>query len=117
MAARTPVTLARVRALALGLPGTTEQPHFDMTSFRVRGKIFATVPPDEQHLHVFVDEAESQACVAENPAAFEPLLWGSKPRGVRVNLAAAAADRVGELLEESWRRKAPAALVAELDGR
>jgi hypothetical protein len=111
------LTLERVRELALTLPGTTEQPHFDMISFRVRGKIFATVPPDEQHLHVFIDEAESRACVAENPAAFEQLLWGSKTRGVRVNLAAASQDRVGELLEESWRRKAPARLIAVLDGR
>lgn len=117
MAARAPVTLAGIRAVALGLPGTTEEPHFDMISFRVRGKIFATVPPDEQHLHVFVDEAETQACVAEDPAAFEPLLWGSKPRGVRVVLAAAGQERVGELLEESWRRKAPARLIAELDAR
>jgi hypothetical protein len=112
-----PVTLARVRELALTLPGATEEPHFDMISFRVRGKIFATVPPDEQHVHVFVDEAESRACVAENPAAFEQLLWGSKTRGVRVNLAAATRDRVGELLEESWRRKAPARMIAELDAR
>jgi hypothetical protein len=117
VAAQTPVTLARIRELALGLPGATEQPHFDMISFRVRGKIFATVPPDEQHLHVFVDEAESRACVAEKPAAFEPLLWGGRPRGVRVNLAAAAVDRVADLLEESWRRRAPAALIAELDRR
>jgi hypothetical protein len=111
------LTLARVRALALGLPGTTEEPHFDMVSFRVRGKIFATVPADEQHLHVFVDEAETRACVAENPAAFDELIWGSKPRGVRVILPAAAPDRVAELLEEAWRRKAPARLIAELDAR
>ncbi len=107
------VTLTAVRELALALPGATEEPHFDMVSFRVRGKIFATVPPDELHLHVFVDEAETQACVAEDPAIFEPLLWGGKPRGLRVSMASAAADRVGELLEESWRRKAPARLIAE----
>ncbi len=117
MAARAPVTLATVRTLSLALPGATEEPHFDMISFRVRGKIFATVPPDERHLHVFVDEAETQACVDEDPVAFEQLLWGSKPRGLRINLAAAAENRVGELLEESWRHKAPARLIAELDAR
>jgi hypothetical protein len=36
--------LAEARRLALALPEVTEQPHFDMASFRVRGKIFVTVP-------------------------------------------------------------------------
>jgi hypothetical protein len=39
----------------------------------VRGKIFVTVPPAGDLLHVFVDEPEVDACVAEDPAAFEPL--------------------------------------------
>ena len=78
-----------------------------MSSFRVRGKIFATVPPDDEHLHVFVDETEVHAAVAEDPAAFEPLLWGQRQRGLRI--------RIAELLEESWRRRAPARLAAERD--
>jgi len=86
-----------------------------MASFRVRGKIFATVPPDDEHLHVFVDEAEVHAAVAEDPAAFEPLLWGQRLRGLRIRIAAAPADRIAELLEESWRGKAPARLAAEWD--
>jgi hypothetical protein len=109
--------LDSVRAFALSLPATTEEPHFDMASFRVRGKIFATVPPDDEHLHVFVDEGEVRAAVAEDPAAFEPLLWGQRLRGLRVRIAAAPARRIAELLEESWRRKAPARLAAEWDAR
>jgi hypothetical protein len=34
------MTLSQVRRFALSLPETTEEPHFDRTSFRVRGKIF-----------------------------------------------------------------------------
>jgi hypothetical protein len=107
--------LDSARAFAMSLPGSTEEPHFDMSSFRVRGKIFATVPPDGEHLHVFVDEGEVHAAVAEDPAAFEPLLWGQRLRGLRVRVAAAPNHRVAELLEESWRRRAPARLVAERD--
>lgn len=107
--------LDAVREFALRLPEATEQPHFDMSSFRVRGKIFATVPPDEKHLHIFVDDDETKASVAEDPAAFEELWWGKKLSGVRVNLAAAKAPHVRELLTESWRRKAPKKLVAEFD--
>src|SRR5262249_1365498 len=96
-------------------PVSTEEPHFDMSSFRVRGKIFATVPPDEGHLHVFVDEGEVHAAVAEDPAAFEPLLWGQRLQGLRVRVAAAPNHRVAELLEEAWGRRAPARLVTEWD--
>ena len=107
--------LASARRFALRLPGAGEQPHFDMNSFRVNGKIFATVPPDGGHLHVFVGEDETASCVAEDPRAFEPLRWGQRVRGLRILLAAAADDRVAELLAESWRRKASKRLVAEFD--
>jgi hypothetical protein len=109
--------LDSAREFALSLPGTTEEPHFGMSSFRVRGKIFATVPPGEDYLHVFVGEGEVHASVAEDPAAFEPLMWGKTLRGLRVRIAAGPAERVAELLEESWRGKAPARLAAEWDAR
>ena len=69
--------LAEARRLALSLPEVTEEPHFDMTSFRVRGKIFVTVPPEGTRLHVFVDPVEVEAYVPQDPAAFEPLHWES----------------------------------------
>jgi hypothetical protein len=106
-----------VRAFALSLPGAGEEPHSDMTSFRVRKKIFATAPPDGSYLHVFVGHDEVAASVADDPGAFEPLLWGKQLRGLRIRLTAADQDRVAELLEESWRRKAPRSLVAELEAR
>ncbi len=105
--------LEQARRFALALPGTSEEPHFDMSSFRVRGKIFATAPAEGGLLHVFVGEHEAQACVAEDPAAFEPLRWGKQIRGLRITLAACPAARVGELLEESWRRKAPKSVIAQ----
>ena len=39
------MTLDDVRSFALSLPETTEAPHHERTSFRVRGKIFATALP------------------------------------------------------------------------
>jgi hypothetical protein len=112
--------LSHARAFALSLPGTSEEPHFDMTSFRVKGKIFATAPADETRLHIFVNESEVAATVAEQPGAelpraFEPLLWGQQVRGLRVPLAAAQDDRVRELLADAWRRRAGRRLAAEFD--
>lgn len=104
------MTLDEVRRYALSLAEATEQPHFDYTSFRV-GKIFATAPPDGEHLHVFVDENEAKAAVAENPDVFSELWWGKRLMGVRVRLAAADPAVVRELLEEAWRNKAPKRLL------
>src|ERR1700722_13910686 len=48
-----------------------------MSSFRVRGKIFATVPAGGGGLHVFMDELEAAACGAETPPAYAQL-WGGR---------------------------------------
>lgn len=53
----------QVRKLALPFPQAAEAPHFDYTSFRIGAKIFANVPPAEEYLHVFVDEAERASLV------------------------------------------------------
>lgn len=105
------VLIDSARRFALSLPETTEQPHFDMSSFRIAGKIFATVPPEGGLLHVFVDEAEARALAASNPSSYEELWWGRKLSGVRVKLAAADRAEVCELLEDAWRRKAPKRLL------
>jgi hypothetical protein len=107
--------MARVRRFALSLPETAEAPHHDMSSFRVGGKIFATVPEDGKHLHVFVDEPEVRAAASESPDAFEELWWGKRLSGVRVTLRNAAAEVVFELLEDAWRRRAPKTVVAAYD--
>jgi hypothetical protein len=110
------VSVATVRRLALALPEALEAPHHDMTSFRVAGKIFATVPPEGGRLHVFVDDAEVAASCAEYPAAVEELWWGTKRRGCRVMLMKATPPLVRELLTESWRHRAPKKLLAAYDG-
>jgi hypothetical protein len=110
------VSSSTVRRLALALPETVEAPHHDMTSFRVAGKIFATLPPEGGRLHVFVDEQEVAAWCAEYPAAVEELWWGTKRRGCRVLLGQATAPMVRELLTESWRHRAPRKVLAAFDG-
>jgi hypothetical protein len=104
-----------VRRLALALPESTEAPHHEMTSFRVGGKIFATMPPDNDRVHIFVSQEEVAASCAENPGVVEELWWGKKLSGCRVMLATAESAVVRDLLAEAWRRKAPKKLLAEFD--
>ena len=82
------LTIQQVRDVAVSLPDTTEQDHPGMDAFRVRGKIFATVPDDDP-VRVMVDESATLAAVEENPAACEAFYWGKRLACVVVALRAA----------------------------
>ena len=103
--------LAEARKFALSLPEAAEQPHFQYTSFRVKGKIFATVPTDKNHLNIFVDDERLELALAMFPDAYQRLWWGKKVVGVTVLLSAADASDVQDLLHAAWKRKAPKRVV------
>ena len=104
------IHLRDVRAFALALPEASEEDHWGRPSFRVRGRIFATVP-DAEHLNVMVQPLDIDGAVNEDPAACEPLMWGKQVRGVRVKLRVAEPEMVRDLLHAAWRSKAPKALL------
>jgi hypothetical protein len=98
--------LETARRHALALPGTSEAPHHDYGSWRVHGRIYATLPPGGTHLHVFVpDEAREQA-LALHPEFVEKLMWGGKVVGLRITLAGADARAVKRLLAAAHAAKA-----------
>src|SRR3954469_1919026 len=100
------VTEDDVRRVALALPGATEAPHHERTSFRVGGKIFATMPRDGASLNVLLGEEDARAAAEESPAWVELLWWGRRLSGVRIDLARADGDTLRQLLEDAWRRRA-----------
>lgn len=108
------LTQQQVRDLALALPEVVEQDHHGMASYRVRGKILATVP-DEAHVRVMLPEEAILAAVAEDPDACAPLRWGARLSCVVVDLDAAELGLVQDLLADAWRVRAPAALRAAYD--
>jgi hypothetical protein len=93
------------RHFALQLAGTVEQPHFHYGSFRVGGRIYATFPPEQRFLHVFVDDAQRAAAALLEPEAISPLHWGKRVVGARVELANASAELTEELLTQAWRAR------------
>lgn len=99
------------RALALSLPEATEAPHFDLASFRVRGRIFATVPPARDVARIFVDDEHREMAIRLYPEWCAPLLWGGKVAGLQVELRKAKTTPVREWLANAWRRKAPKSLA------
>ena len=109
------VSAATVRRLALALPESAEAPHHDMTSFRVAGKIFATMPAEGGRLHVFLDEVDIARLLRRVPRRGRGAWWGKQRKGCRVTLKAATTPLVRELLTESWRRRAPKKVLALLE--
>lgn len=103
-----------VRKFALSLPEATEAPHFEYSSFRVRGRIFATIPPDGLHLHIFVGDEDREPALELHGEFAHKLPWGGKVVGLRVVLAKAEPAAVKSLLLQAWRRKAPRALLAKV---
>lgn len=104
--------LTTVRRYALALPEVSEAPHHTYSSFRVRGRIFVTVPPAQTHIHVFVDDQERERALALDPEFLEKLLWGGKAVGLRISLAAARPAIVKHLVQSAWARVAQPGMVA-----
>lgn len=103
--------LSEARKFALSLPEAHEEPHHDYKSFRVRGKIFATIPPDRKQMNIFVDEQRRDLAISMFPKSYEKLWWGKKVVGIKVILATADAADVRDLLYSAWERKAPKSLA------
>ena len=102
----------QIRTQAMSLPEVTEEPHFDYSSFRVRGKIFITSPPDQKHVHLFVGEQDRELALTLHSDFAEKLMWGTRVVGLRVALAKAKPAVVHQLIRKAWKNKAPKRLVA-----
>lgn len=100
------MNIETARKTALSFPEAVEQDHWGNPSFRVRGRIFATVP-DDTHLNVMIDPFDVDAVVRAEPESCAEILWGKQVRGVRVTLPKASPAMVEELLRVAWKRKAP----------
>jgi hypothetical protein len=94
-----------VRRFALSLPSATEEPHFHYTSFRIDGKIFATMPPSNDILHVFAPEEDREVAIAAHPGTCETLHWGKKVVGVKIDLKMASRELVEDLLRAAYDSK------------
>jgi capsular polysaccharide biosynthesis protein len=90
-----------IRRYAMTLDAVTEEPHHDYSSFRVRGKIFVTVPPSEEVIHVFAAEEDRETALALYPDFLEKLHWGGKVVGLRVTLSTAKPAVVKSLLSKA----------------
>jgi hypothetical protein len=65
------VTLSLLRTLALSFPETSEEPHFEKTSFHVKKKIFATYDAKLNRACIKLSEIDQNVfCVADKTIIF-----------------------------------------------
>jgi hypothetical protein len=100
------------RRIALRLPETAEGDHRDHPDFRVRGKIFATLLPDEAWGVLMLSPEQQMEWLHSDSKAFVPAkgAWGR--RGcTQVLLKSVDAATLRKALSAAWRNKAPEDLV------
>lgn len=92
------------RRLALAMNGVVEGAHMGHPDFRVHGKIFATLHPDQQWGMVKLTLEQQQRFVREAPATFTPEKGAWGVRGyTAVRLDAADVDVLGEAMTLAWQ--------------
>ena len=100
------VSPEQARTLALRLPDAIEQDHHGRPSFRVAGKIFATLW-DENQMNVMLDQGGILTAVQNQPEIRREVWWGKRLSAVSVNLAYANPDTLADLLTDAWEAKSP----------
>jgi len=110
------MTADQFRHLALGLPEAAEGAHMGHPDFRVRGKIFATLWPDDGWGMVKLAPREQRAFCSADPRVFRPVDGGWGRRGAtRVALRHARIGTLRRALLAAWRTVAPKRLVRDLE--
>jgi hypothetical protein len=104
------------RKLALSLPEASESAHMGHPDFRVRGKIFATLGPDEEWGMVKLSPEEQKLFVRTEANVFTPVngAWGR--RGCTyVCLEVATESAARQALIAAWRHTAPKCLAQQFE--
>ncbi|MER6222775.1 MmcQ/YjbR family DNA-binding protein [Streptomyces sp. 900105755] len=101
-----------VRRVALSLPDTGEKIAWSMPTFRVAGKMFATLPEDETSIAVRCPKEERDELVLAEPGKFWIADHEAQFAWVRVRLAALEDEgELRDILADSWRQAAPPRLL------
>lgn len=109
------VELETCHQLACSLPEVTEKPHFDKLSFRVGGKVMATLNRNENRICVKLSDVDQDLFCAFDRTVIYPVpnKWG-KQGWTLINLQHVAEDTLLDALRAAYRQVAPKKLAALL---
>lgn len=106
------------RRIALSMPGSAEGSHMEHADFRVGGKIFASLWPDDEWGMVKLTPDLQEEFVEERPEVFSPVAGGWGRQGcTRVRLDAADAAAVRRAMLAAWRLRAPKSVLEAADSK
>ena len=107
------MTVDDFRQIALSLPEAEEHEHMDHPDFRVGGKIFATLWPQDKKGVVMLPPDRQAEFIAAKPKAFAPVKGGWGRQGAtEVVLRAATKSIARDALIAAWRKRASKKLTA-----
>ena len=101
-----------MRKIALSLPEVTEEPHFEKTSFRIKGKIFATITADGKTGMAKLPVADQDIFCTTDRNIVYPVAnkWGEKG-ATFIDLALVTEQLLAEILKCAYKGIAPLALA------
>ena len=112
------ISIEQARKIALSLPETEEKPHFHLTSFRVKNKIFAAIHADKNYVMVTLTAIDQSVfCSFDKKVIFPvPGGWGRKG-ATFINLKKAKKPMFVDAITTAWKTKAPPKLVEKYFGK
>ncbi|ANY06836.1 MmcQ/YjbR family DNA-binding protein [Pseudonocardia sp. HH130630-07] len=106
-----------VVGIGSGLPEVEESTWYRTPSLKVRGKGFVRLRTESDDLLVVMCSLEEkEALLASGDPAFSTTAHYDGHGSILVDLERVDPQQLAELVEEAWRRKAPAAVVRRHDG-
>lgn len=110
------MTADEFRSLALSLPEASEGAHMRHPDFRVDGKIFATLGPEEEWGMVKLSPDQQASYIRVEPEVFEPFngTWG-RQGATKVHLDQAQESSVLGALIAAWKNTAPKRLAQQYE--
>ncbi|SDQ98314.1 MmcQ/YjbR family DNA-binding protein [Actinopolyspora saharensis] len=109
------ISIDELRDFVLALPVVEERRTWGKPTFRVRGRMFLTLDPDDPAATCKSSREEQTALLASDPATFAFPAYVGHHGWVRVRLDQVDAEEMRELATEAWRRTAPKRLVRRFD--
>ena len=112
------ITIEQAKKAALSLPETEEKPHFDLTSFRIKNKIFATIHADKNYVMVKLSAIDQSVFCAYNKEVIFPVpgSWG-KHGATFINLKKVNKSMLIDAITTAWKTTAPPKLVEMYFGK
>ena len=112
------ITIEQTRKAALSLPETEEKPHFNLTSFRVKNKIFATIHADKNYVMVKLSAIDQSVFCAYNKEVIFPVPGGWGKQGATfIDLKKVKKSMLLDALSTAWKTTAPPKLVERYFGK